>query len=65
MQLHNFKQLSFLMNYYALSLEHVSQADWWLLHWMFTIQVYLELVTNNKIVATPSSNKLVAANLGA
>lgn len=65
MQLHKFKQLSFEINYYALSQEHVSQTDGWFLHWILTLQVYLELVTYNKIVATPSPNKLVATNLGA
>ena len=44
---------------------HVSQADGRLLLWMYTLQVSLELVTNNKIVAAPSPCRLVATNWGA
>ena len=44
---------------------HVSQADGRLLLWMYTLQVSLELVTNNKIVAAPSPWRLVATNWGA
>ena len=46
----------------ALLPEHVSQADGWLLRWMFTLKVSLELFTDKKIVAAPTPCRLVATN---